>query len=328
MVRKKFLMVVLIFPLLLIALSWFYLVNPVVVKNNPSEFVPIPPESMIRMREDVLFLTEKTVNRNYANTKALNQSAEYIFSQFEKAGYQAQYQEFTAHGFGYKNIIACTSAAAGERIVIGAHYDVYNEQPGADDNASGVAGLLELARWIKIKNPALPYPVELVAFALEEPPYFKTNLMGSAIHAKDLADRKVPVKIMICFDMIGYFSEKKGSQQFPILLLKLFYPSQGNFITVVGKTGQWNLVRKVKKQMIKGSAIEVRSINAPRFLPGIDFSDHLNYWNYGYPAVMITDTALFRNPNYHKKTDTIETLDFKKMEQVMQAIYYLIVHYK
>ena len=214
-----------------------------------------------------------------------------------------------------------------QRLVVGAHYDVYGENPGADDNASGTAGLLELARLLKSQNPDLKYRVDLVAYTLEEPPFFRTEFMGSAVHAKSLFDAGIKVKGMISMDMIGYFSDAPKSQDYPLGLLKLFYPAVGNYIAVVGNLGNVGMVRKVKKEMKKAAALKVRSINAPASLPGIDFSDHRNYWKYDFDAVMITNTAFYRNKNYHEPTDTPETLNYEKMAEVVKGIYGAVVNY-
>jgi hypothetical protein len=178
---------------------------------------------------------------------------------------------------------------------------------------------------LKTSNAHLKYRVDLVAFTLEEPPNFRTANMGSAVHAKMLFDNHIKVKRMICLEMVGFFSDKHKSQQYPIGLMKLFYPTTGNYISIVGKMGQGKTVRQTKKSMKSNSTIQVCSINSPSFVPGIDFSDHLNYWKYGYTAVMITDTAFYRNANYHEKTDTLETLNIDKMAEVIKGVYSSIV---
>jgi len=212
-----------------------------------------------------------------------------------------------------------------ERIIIGAHYDVCGNQPGADDNASGITGLLELSRLLK--NTDLKYRIDIVAYSLEEPPFFKTENMGSYHHAKYLNDNEVPVKGMICLEMIGYFDDMKKSQDYPIGLLKLFYGSKGDYITVIRKFGAGSFARKFKKYMKKQKLIKTKSLKAPASLPGIDFSDHLNYWKFGYSALMITYTAFYRNPNYHQKTDTIDTLDIERLSLVIESVYRSILRY-
>lgn len=167
--------------------------------------------------------------------------------------------------------------------------------------------------------------VELVAFSLEEPPYFRTAQMGSAIHAASLKKSGVQVKAMLSLEMIGYFSDVPGSQRYPASLLGAFYPSQGNFIAVVGTLGDGLLVRRVKMAMRGASTLPVYSINAPAFVPGVDFSDQLNYSKAGYNSAMITDTAFYRNPNYHTFEDTPEKLDFRRMALVVQGVYAAVI---
>jgi Zn-dependent M28 family amino/carboxypeptidase len=217
------------------------------------------------------------------------------------------------------NIVATFGPETPERIVVGAHYDTFMDYPGADDNASGVAGLLELARMLGQAPPSLR--VELVAFTLEEPPFFRTDAQGSAVHAESLRAKDVRVRAMLNLEMIGCFSDAPGSQAFPLPLLKLWYPDTGNFIVVVGQLGRGALVRDVKRAMRGASDLPVHSINAPAFIPGVDFSDHLSYWERGYPAVMITDTAFYRNPRYHTAQDTPATLDYARMAKVTDGVH-------
>jgi Zn-dependent M28 family amino/carboxypeptidase len=207
------------------------------------------------------------------------------------------------------------------RIVVGAHYDAFEETPGADDNASAVAGLLELARVLAERKPQLACQLELVAFTLEEPPFFRTQAMGSAIHARYLVEKRIKVRAMICLEMIGCFTDEPGSQQMPMGWLRKYYPKEGNFILVVGALGGKKLTRTVKEAMIRASDLPVLSISAPKAIEGIDFSDHLNYWKHGFDDVMLTDTAFYRNPRYHTKDDTPDTLDYVRMAKVVEGLY-------
>ena len=187
----------------------------------------------------------------------------------------------------------------GPRIVVGAHYDVCGDTPGADDNASAVAGLLETARLLQPPSAQLTHRVDLVAYPNEEPPYFATEHMGSAVHAKALHDAGVVVRAMLCYEMIGYFRDEPGSQHFPNEQLAALYPSTGNFITVVGRTGQEAFTQQVQALMKTKANVDVQRINLPAEMGLAGLSDHRNYWQYGYNAFMINDTAFLRNPNYH-----------------------------
>lgn len=275
-----------------------------------------------RVYSDIEFLTSIRPFRNFRNIESLNIAAEYIKNQMLQFTDIVQEQEFLAYGNIYKNIIASINPEAEERIVIGAHYDVAGDTPGADDNASGVAGLLEILRLLSEEK--LKYRIDFAAYSLEEPPFFATRKMGSYIHAHSLYKQKTKIKVMLSLEMIGYFPDEKGSQHFPLPFFKLFYPDTGNFIGVVGKIGQGKITKKIRNLMREGSNIPVYSINAPVILPGVDFSDHRNFWHFGYQAVMITDTAFYRNPNYHRRTDTIGTLEFEKMYEVIKGISYAV----
>jgi hypothetical protein len=324
--KKKILRILLIvftvFALVFL-LTIYMVVNPLFFPSGPIKMA-IPADNQ-RLYQDVKTLTSILPARNSFHPESLNKAAAYIEGQFNQLDCRVQIQTFEADRTEYKNVIASFGPAEGERVVVGAHYDVCGNQPGADDNASAVAGLLELGRLLHELKPQLPYRIDLAAYALEEPPYFNTRWMGSAVHAKSLKDGKVKVKAMICLEMIGYFTDQPRSQGFPIPLLKLFYPTTGNYIVVVGKLWSRSLVRNVKEAMLQVADIDVRSINAPAALPGVDLSDHKNFWKHGFDAVMITDTAFYRNPNYHRITDTIDTLDFAKMAEVVRGVYWAML---
>ena len=277
-----------------------------------------------RVYKDVEFLTSIRPYRNYLNIGSLNKTADYIYRTFKEFSEEVYFQEFPVGGNRYKNVICSINTHLEKRIIIGAHYDVAGDTPGADDNASGVAGLLELLRLLH--NKKTNYRIDFAAYTLEEPPFFGTKKMGSFIHAESLYKEKAKIKVMISLEMIGYFSDKEGSQQFPLPFMNFFYPEKGNFIGVVGNLFQRGITKRIRDLMRKGSDISVYSINAPSILPGVDFSDHRNFWHFGYNAVMITDTAFYRNPNYHRKTDTIGTLDFEKMYSVIKGIKYALLN--
>lgn len=256
--------------------------------------------------------------RTYKNIDQLNNTAEYIKSVFKQYSDSVFIQEYSVNGQVYKNVICSFGTENKKRVIVGAHYDVCADQEGADDNASGVAGLLELSRLLK--GQKLHYRIDLVAYTLEEPPYFRTENMGSYIHAQSLVNQKVKVYGMISLEMIGYFSDEKNSQSYPIGLLSLFYGNKGDYITLVKKFGAGRFVRKFCRKYTSTKAIKTKKFTAPPVLPGIDFSDHLNYWKFGFNALMITDTSFYRNQNYHKPSDTMETLDIIRMAKVIDGV--------
>jgi hypothetical protein len=270
-------------------------------------------------------LTGSSRSRNYMNIDSLNTAAHFIKSEFLKYGYKPVEQKYSVSGAEYKNIIASYGPAAAPVFIVGAHYDVAGDQPGADDNASGIAGLLGLAELFKKHSPQINFRIDFVAYTLEEPPFFKTKDMGSFVHAKSLHDDKVDVLGMVSLEMIGFYSDARNSQFYPLPLIRFFYPSTGNFIGVVGNFASFRLNRHFRNAM-KLAAIDVEGLTAPSFLVGVDFSDHMNYWRFGYPAIMITDTAFFRNPNYHAESDTIVTLNFDKMREVVKGLYFALIN--
>jgi len=283
-------------------------------------------EEVQRLHGDVNFLTSVKPARNYNNIDILNKVAAYIMGEFEKLDCEVRYQIFHVDGVGYRNVIANFGPEGGPVIVVGAHYDVAGDQPGADDNASAVAGLLEIARKINDYKGNLNNRIELVGYCLEEPPYFGTENMGSAVHAKSIAEGNINIKGMLCLEMIGYFSELPNSQNFPDDRLRKLYPDKGNFIIVVGKKGQEVFIQMVQNLMQKGGNIDVQSIALPSSDILAELSDHRNYWKYNFNAVMINDTSFLRNPNYHQKTDTIETLNFEKMAEVIKGVFNVIIN--
>jgi Zn-dependent M28 family amino/carboxypeptidase len=258
--------------------------------------------------------------RNARRIASLEKAAAYIESTLVGTGNSFREQPFTVGNFQYKNIISCVGKGTKKTLVIGAHYDVSGNQSGADDNASGVAGLLELSRVLKQNESLLDREIMLVFYTLEEPPFFGTKYMGSYVHAKSLADEKRKIECMISLEMIGYFKDEKKSQTYPIGLLKLFYPDQGNFIAAVGDYHSGKYVKKIARSINKNSNVPCHYIIAPGIIPALSFSDHRNYKKFHFPALMITDTADFRNPNYHNERDVPGTLDYVRMSEVVKGV--------
>lgn len=272
-----------------------------------------------RMYRDVEFLTGITPHRNHANLKSLEQAYRYIWTELEAAGYTPEMQTWAVRGHEYHNVIAKFRPDLERRLVVGAHYDVCFTTPGADDNASAVAGLLETARLIAEINPNLNFGIDFVAYSLEEPPHFGSESMGSYVHAQSLHEAGTNVVGMICYEMIGYFSDEPGSQQYPHPDLARLYPSTGNFIVVVGIEEHKAFNEAIYQGMRQAETIPTEVIHFPG--PGglASMSDHMNYWTFGFPALMINNTSFLRNPHYHEPTDTIDTLDFDRMAGVVDA---------
>jgi Zn-dependent M28 family amino/carboxypeptidase len=282
-----------------------------------SEPAPVDPD---RLKSHVRALSEDHAPRSVGYPDNLDAAGDYILTQLRAAGVRPTVQPVDALGLRTRNVIARFGPDEGPLLVIGAHYDTCGElNPGADDNASGVAVLIELAGLLAKHRPARP--VELVAYTLEEPPFFRSESMGSAVHAASLAADGRRVELMISLEMLGYFSDEPGSQGYPIPGLKLLYPDRANFIAVVGRFAEWRAVRRVKAAMRGAAPLDVRSINIGAWVPGVDFSDHLSYWKHGFPALMISDTAFFRYPHYHGAGDTYDRLDYARMADVARGVF-------
>lgn len=296
--------------------AWAWITQPLPPGARATAY---PPVDAARLRAHVEMLSQRFFPRDAAHPANLDRAAAYIRGEFEHAGGQVSEQTYQVSGQTYRNVLAQFGPTTAQRVVVGAHYDAAGPIAAADDNASGVAGLIEIA--YLLGRAPLATRVDLAAYTLEEMPFFRSETMGSAIHAASLKAQAVPVKAMLALEMIGYFSDAEDSQRFPLPFLSWLYPTRGNFIAVVGRLDQGLLVRRVKQAMLDASALPVYSMNAPRSLPGVDWSDHRSFWEAGYPAVMITDTAFYRNPNYHDASDRPETLDYGRMAMVAQAVY-------
>lgn len=278
-----------------------------------------------RLYNDVKFLTDLRPYRNYLNLDSLTEVCLYIKEQFTMAGLFIEEQKWIVDGREYTNVIATYNKDKVKRLIVGAHYDVCGNQPGADDNASAVAGLLETARLIGSNKPNIDYRIDFVGYCLEEPPFFGTQEMGSYVHAKYLYENKIDVIGMICYEMIGFFSDQPNSQPFPDIEMAKIYPGTANFIIVVGTIAHKEFNNKVHSLMTKKSKIDVQVISFPNGDGLAGLSDQRNYWYFGYPALMINDTSFVRNPNYHLPSDTIETLDFEKITEVINSSYNAII---
>jgi hypothetical protein len=256
--------------------------------------------------------------RDFDHPENLDRAAAWIAEELKRHGAPVREQVFQLDGRNYRNVLADFGPETRERLVVGAHYDTAGDQPGADDNASGVAAILELARLLVARPP--PIRVELAAWTLEEPPNFRSARMGSAVHAAALAKAGAAVRLAIAVETIGAFSDAKGSQRYPAGL-GLLYPDAGNFIAVVGKWGQGDAVDEVARALRTGSPLPVETLSAPASVTGVDFSDHVSFWGQGFQAVMVTDTAFFRNERYHTPADRPETLDYARMAEVVKGMH-------
>lgn len=318
---KKLFMIYFLLWLVLTPLGLiFWVTQPLFFDTPKAMNVHKIDESKLKI--DVEVLSTKFSKRNFTNIETLNDAAKYIENELSLLSNNTYRQNYKVDNETVSNIIAHFGPNDGEPIIVGAHYDAFEETSGADDNASGIAGLLALAKLLHQYPPKIP--VDIVAYTLEEPPIFRTNEMGSRQHAQLLISKGIKPSLVMVLEMIGYFNDNDGSQEYPIKQLNWFYPDKGNFIAVVGNFTGVRETRLVKSAMQSASDLPVTSINAPSLLTGIDFSDHASYWLHNIPAVMITNTSFYRNANYHRSTDTSEKLDYTRMAKVIQGVYEVI----
>jgi len=280
----------------------------------------VPPEGDLgrRLAVHVQRLAGEIGERNLWRPRQLEQAAAAIEASWGAMGYAVNRQEYRVNGQAVANLeVLIPGSGSGEIIVVGAHYDSVRGSPGANDNASGVAALLELARLFRQSRPTRE--LRFVAFANEEPPFFLTSDMGSRVYARQARQRGEAIRAMVSLETIGYFNDTPGSQRYPFPL-GFLYPSQANFIGIVGNLGSRHLVRQAAKAFRQGSSFPMEKVAAPGIMTGIGWSDHWSFWREGYQAIMITDTALFRYDPYHTSTDTPDKLVYDRMAAVVLGI--------
>ncbi|OGT65545.1 MAG: hypothetical protein A2W69_01465 [Gammaproteobacteria bacterium RIFCSPLOWO2_02_47_7] len=272
-----------------------------------------------RLESHVSMLCSNPAGRNYIEKQGLISAKQYITERFQASGYPVSFQEYQISGDTFANIATQSTGTTRpeEIIVIGAHYDAVIGSPGANDNGTGVAAMLELADLLRDRQ--FPRTVRFVAFTNEEPPNFMTINMGSYHYAKRTAAHKEKIIAMFSLETIGYYSDKHGSQHYPPSL-GFFYPDRGNFIAFVGNLGSRPLVTRAIQLFREHATFPSEGIAAPSFVPGIGWSDHWSFWKQGYPAIMVTDTAPFRYPDYHSAHDTPDKVDYIKMVYVVKGM--------
>lgn len=269
--------------------------------------------------QHVKFLTELRPFRNHRNRDSLDQVCDYLQQAFGQYGLENEEQPYMVNGLAYRNVIATYNSAKQRRLIVGAHYDVCGDQPGADDNASAVAGLLESARLVAASKPDLDYRIDFVAYSLEEPPYYGTQDMGSYVHANSIKNLKEDLIGMINFEMIGFFSDQ--DQYYPVPELAAVYPKKADFIAVVGKHEYHDFNQRIFHLMKTNAKIDIQLIDDPMVEDLAGMSDQQSYWKFDIPALMINDTSFLRNPHYHRMSDDIDTLNFDRMQEVVSCTY-------
>ena len=319
-----------IFALVLTSLCLWGCCNMTVMPERSYKGqLPSPTDAQIllsrKLARDVKKLADEIGERNFLHYKQLNAAKDFIEMSLVQAGYKARLQEYKVKNQTYYNIEAeKTGTKYPEQIIIvGAHYDSAYGTPGANDNASGVAATLALARYFADRQSSRT--LRFVFFVNEEPPFYHTDQMGSLVYAKSCRAKNDNIIAMLSLETIGYYSDKPNSQRYPFPF-NLVYPSTGNFIGFLSNYGPsrellYDAIGSFRKNCMfpsQGGAI-------PEAIPGINWSDHWSFWQQGYPAIMITDTALFRYPHYHGTEDTFDKIDYDRLARVVTGLAHVIV---
>ena len=284
-----------------------------------------------RIIRTVRFLSEESFPRTHENQE---KAIDYIIGAITAAGLEATRSEFALkqilgngdgvaielHRHTFTNIHALKKGKTDRRIIIGAHYDTVPGSPGADDNASGIAVLIELAHLLS-RTPKWNLDIELVAYDMEE-----VGLWGSRVHARTLRLQNVDVVCMLNLDLVGYYSDEENSQRYPIPGMSLLYGTRGDFLAMIGRPADAQLMQKAQRAFREATTLRIESFPAPNILePLFARSDHAPFWWEGFPALFFTNTADFRNRHYHRATDTWDTLDYDRLAQVPVGLYHIIL---
>ncbi|QWV93403.1 M28 family peptidase [Geomonas oryzisoli] len=291
-------------------------------KTHKGPLPPLTPEEKQladRLHEHVLVLAGQIGERNVAHYHALQDAAQYVGDRLREYGLTVGEQSELVEGRTVVNLegVLRGSRSPEEVVVIGAHYDSAPGTPGANDNATGVAALLELARRFAAVQPERT--LRFVAFTNEEPPYFQGKAMGSMIYARRCRERGENIVAMLSLETMGCYYDKAGSQRYPAPLDR-FYPDTGDFIAFVGNVKSRDIVHRAIGTFRKTTRFPSQGVAAPERLPGIGWSDQWSFWQLGYPGIMITDTAPFRYPHYHQPSDTPDKIDYGKLSRVVAGL--------
>ena len=297
-----------------------------IVEERKTTMINIQPTGL-RLEAHLRALTETIGARSVRYPENLTKTVGYIQSVYEDIGIAVHTEPYDYSGFKVANVVAEISSGPrpSRRYLLGAHYDSVSGTVGADDNASAIAVQLEIARGLKAlsNREDLDLAVTFVSFALEEPPVYGTRYMGSRVYAKKARNEQEKIDGMICLEMVGYACYEPGCQDYPFPLGFFGYPKEGNYIGIVGNFKSGDFTKALFKAFQKNPELPVIKLSIPfngRILPAVRLSDHASFWDQGFKAVMITDTAFYRNPHYHRPSDTMEKLDYRFMAELVESL--------
>lgn len=320
MLYTRFLKLIFGLLLLLITLSVLCYVNAVSVPFKQSKHT----FKKSVLRSHVRYLSQDIGERNIRKPEQLEKTIHYISSYLKNLDLKVETQQYLIQTnidflpismrtkpFYAKNIYITLNAESSlAPLVVGAHYDTFIDTPGADDNASSVAILLEVVNKLS-QNKILKRPIHFVFFTFEEPPFFQSSEMGSYQFAKMLKSKNIDLLGMISLDCLGYFSEKQ-SYPFP---LNLFYSQQGDFLSIISSFKSYSFYKKVVANTFQNEKLKIENFSLPRIIPGVSYSDHWSFEQFSYPGILFTDSAFYRSDHYHEVSDTYETIDYEKLAE-------------
>jgi hypothetical protein len=321
--RLGWLRLAFLLTLFLVPLTWVYCRFVYMPGFSYRGTLPLADEETLRTKQrletHIRYLSEEIGPRNLSHPGSLEKAFTYLGGVCHEIGYVTAEQVFDVGQNAARNLEVEIqgSKQPDEIIVVGAHYDTQANAPGADDNGSGVAGLLEVARLLRGKTFART--LRYLAFVNEEPPYFHSQTMGSLVYAKRSREREENILGMVALEMIGCYSNQKGSQQYP-RPFNLVFPSRGNFIGFIGNASSASFLRQCIGFFRESASFPSEGAVCPDRIPDAGFSDHWSFWQQGYPGIMVTDTAYFRNTYYHTPEDTADKLDFESMARVVHGL--------
>ncbi|MEQ8382777.1 MAG: M28 family peptidase [Coleofasciculus sp. A1-SPW-01] len=301
--------------------AWFLMIR-MPGESYHGELPPLTQKEVTlqnALQQDVEKLAGEIGRRNYLYYDGLIAATDFLERELSQAGYKVKRQGYEIDNQTYYNLeveIIGTEKPQ-EIVVVGGHYDSVYTSPAANDNGTGAAATLELARLFAGKQPART--LRFVEFVNEEPPFFQTDDMGSLVYAKQCRDRKENIVAMLSLETMGYYSDKIGSQQYPFPLDRI-YPLQGNFIGFIGNLGSRKLVHNVVASFRRHAKFPSEGATLPHKIPGVGWSDQWAFWQQGYPGVMVTDTAPFRYPYYHTDEDTPDKVDYERLARVVAGL--------
>ncbi len=287
-----------------------------------EELLPLTPgeiQLQAALKQDIQKLSEEIGEHNFSDYKNLLKVVNYLSSSLTSAGWKVNHQKYQIAKREYANLIAEMpgESRANEIIIIGAHYDSNLDSPGANDNATGAAAVLALARNFAHKKTART--LRFVEFVNEEPPFFQTADMGSLVYARKCRADGENIVAMLSLETMGYYSDRPGTQKYPFPL-NFVYPSTGNFIAFIGNTKSGNLVRNAIASFRRHAQFPSEGAALPAQIPGVGWSDQWSFWQAGYPGIMVTDTAPYRYPYYHTTQDTIDKINFDRLARVVTGL--------